>query len=178
MSVWIALISLSFGICVYCCPCLVETRRTAPWFLRSDGCPQIQTCSGYSRPAPHSGALNNDTVTEAWALGYGKQVLPMATYKLVVHGTVSSPLVPWWESYPQGVLEELALVEISGTAATLGLQETQGQALNSAGHIGKWPRAWHPIRPGQVTGCVLEPRPVVTNLVFLLWMAKRGRRGS
>lgn len=60
----------------------------------------------------------------------------------------------------------------------MGLQETQGQALNSAAHTGKWPRACIPSAQDKVTGCVLEPRPAVTNLVFLLRMARRGRRGS
>lgn len=36
----IALASLAFGILLCCCPCLVEKKRTAPWFLRCDRCPE------------------------------------------------------------------------------------------------------------------------------------------
>lgn len=83
----IALTSLAFGILLYCCPCLVEKKRIAPWFLRSDSCPQSVMCFGCSRPASHREATDNDTALEVWAPGYCRKVLhtPMPA---------SSPLAP------------------------------------------------------------------------------------
>lgn len=54
---------------------------------------------------------------EAWALGYGKKVLSEAAYQFIIHRHYQLSPCPLMECYPQGALEELALVEISGVAA-------------------------------------------------------------